>query len=1144
MKRIIALILSMLIFTTCLPLETFIVSAQDNSVTKRATALVLDVSGTVSFKKNGEIIYTADSSVENVKKSALKFLDKLEEADGENTVALVVYSGEAEVLSEFTKDISSVKEKVKQIEVRDNRRNINAALKEVDKLLINVAVNATKNVVLVTTGITDTGENEYKGHYGEKFFGYAGTKWKNPDTGIHLSAYANAAYNAARNIEETKNAKLYTLGLFQSMDNISNEESDIAGFFETVARELASDSEKFYSIDNPDDMDFAFGNVAEEINKLDGKFRYAGVINKTYDSVADYKYRDSYFYGSARGYNPSLATMSLCLELSSWTSHNKKKWYNDQYTPDDSEYWEDKICNAKTLLIGKPSDGKGYEGIGFSDFKANDYWKKEPERDSIGVCAARKTIYTNTGDKYTLIALPIRGGGYEAEWASNLTLGESGDHEGFADARDKVLNFLDSYISGLNLSDDEKNIKLWITGYSRAGATANMLAGKLDSGNHKLPDNVKITIDDIYCYTFEAPQGAIPDGLFDDFSNIHNIRNLTDVVPLVAPKTWFFRRYNCENDYIIPSGSTTKSYDEMHDKMLEELNRLGYGKEHDFEEKFVLKRKKKKFSGPYIDTIPITTEWIDIGDGYVCPDLANCIAFLAKNLFISRENYKLKYQRYISEILEYGMKENQDFLSKLLETLKNNADYLLSPLLESGDKSAKIRERIKTVVNNELYSYSKEIREDVIKVLSIATDTMITNFTEEKIWDALLFIDLIISELDLKSHNPEPCLAWCRSLDPEYNSEIKKIYYPSSRTTRVIKINCPVDVNVYDSQNNLVASIVNDVCDESIDDLFYCINENDEKEFYLPADESYTLDIVATDNGYVNYSISEYNFAYQQNTRLQNCYDIPVNKGDVLSAFVPEISEEEIILNDINGSSADYAVYHNGDKLEFDEKFTGVSIEDEYYNVTIDKEGNGGYVIGSGEFLRGSFAKVEAHLFPNAEFLGWYNNDELVSEDPEYRFAVTADTSLTAKFSDIKYSEVSFKSDGNGTVKASDGTYPSDIKIKIEAYPDEGYEFVSWTTSNGGEFKNPEEAMTEFLLDTDTVVVANFRKTESKTGDIDRNGKINIKDSVMLARYITELNSVEIDKKAADINGDGKINAADIIILRKYLVGGWDIELK
>ena len=85
-----------------------------------------------------------------------------------------------------------------------------------------------------------------------------------------------------------------------------------------------------------------------------------------------------------------------------------------------------------------PKNGLGK--LGFEHFEANDGFKVKPTKDSIGAVAAEKKLTIDKED-YTLIALAIRGGGYEAEWASNVTMGKTGQHQGFEKASQDVRFF-------------------------------------------------------------------------------------------------------------------------------------------------------------------------------------------------------------------------------------------------------------------------------------------------------------------------------------------------------------------------------------------------------------------------------------------------------------------------------------------------------------------------------------------------------------------------------------------------------------------------------------------------------------------------------------------------------------------------------
>lgn len=60
-------------------------------------------------------------------------------------------------------------------------------------------------------------------------------------------------------------------------------------------------------------------------------------------------------------------------------------------------------------------------------------------------------------------------------------------------------------------------------------------------------------------------------------------------------------------------------------------------------------------------------------------------------------------------------------------------------------------------------------------------------------------------------------------------------------------------------------------------------------------------------------------------------------------------------------------------------------------------------------------------------------------------------------------------------------------------------------------------------------------------GDINADGVVNGKDSLMLRKYNANY-PIEIDFKVADVNNDGKVNAKDSLLLRQY-IANWDVIL-
>ena len=67
--------------------------------------------------------------------------------------------------------------------------------------------------------------------------------------------------------------------------------------------------------------------------------------------------------------------------------------------------------------------------------------------------------------------------------------------------------------------------------------------------------------------------------------------------------------------------------------------------------------------------------------------------------------------------------------------------------------------------------------------------------------------------------------------------------------------------------------------------------------------------------------------------------------------------------------------------------------------------------------------------------------------------------------------------------------------------------------------------------------------TARVAGDASGDGVLNLKDTVLIRRYLAEGWDVEIDEAAADVDGDGEVSLKDVALLERYLAGGWDVEL-
>ena len=118
-----------------------------------------------------------------------------------------------------------------------------------------------------------------------------------------------------------------------------------------------------------------------------------------------------------------------------------------------------------------------------------------------------------------------------------------------------------------------------------------------------------------------------------------------------------------------------------------------------------------------------------------------------------------------------------------------------------------------------------------------------------------------------------------------------------------------------------------------------------------------------------------------------------------------------------------------------------------YTVTTVAAPEIGGTTTGDGTYDVASEVTVVATANDGYNFIGWYENDEKVSDDAEYTFTATGNHTLTAKFEKdipavITYT-VTTNAQGNGTT-TGDGTYVSGTEVTLTAQADEGYVFVGW----------------------------------------------------------------------------------------------------
>lgn len=928
----------------------FPVSVSAANKTIRDTVLILDDSGSMEGEPMEHLIDAAE-----------KFCESVLNASGTNRVAIITYNSEAYLKSDFTDNITALQTAINAVD-EYGMTNIYDALSIANDLLNSSTANV-KNIVLMSDGLPTEGTVSLNGKYDyDDYSGYD---------------YANAVYEQA--VSYHPYYYIYTLGFFH------NVYGDTKAFASQFMQDLQNAG--YYEVDKVEELQFTFGEIAEEITetKITGTFNFPDSFYEgERDASATYYYADEYFYASSMEYNPSLATMSLCLAMSAFGSENV-------------ESYENKSTNVKNLM----------KELMFEEFEVSESFRIKPTADSIAAAIGHKKIQDNDGDIYTLIAVTVRGGGYEQEWASNFTLGKTGNHQGFTYASEQVVDFIEEYISSCGL---EGQIKLWITGYSRAAATANLVAGALDSGT-SLDSDVTLAKTDLYAYCFETPAGLCDKKAIADevtYGNIFNIINPNDIVTKVAPVTMGFGRYGI--DKVLPTRESKTGYKAQYEAMMKQYNALENTTRYTVDDfkyykvdlrnafnkhKVVYEANDYMSMGAFLDDFLYKMVTDHISRNKFVDDLQEGVREVCKFVYCDDEKVEEAVDIFISKITDV------DALVKIL-------------LMAMWDKDLALGEI--TDLLKESFSEAGVVDIDDIKVATIPLLNIVLQYAINNINDIVSVLANENYSRIFPAHFPELCLAWLQSMDENYITDKGNTF--SSGSYRIIRINCPVDVNVYDMQGTLVASIIDNQAKELGTSISSFVNADGEKTVYLPPDADYEIEIIGTDTGMVSYSVNEFSYEIGCINRLVNYYDIPIEKDRTLTAMVPAYNITYLENGTAEGTNTNYELTDDeGNVLTPDLDVSGEEAINSRHNViAVSENEDHGIVSGSGIRQTGNYAMVIAVPQEGYSFEGWYVKQQKVSSEAEYRFRVEDDITLIAKFvsnTPASVGEVEEKEDDN-----------------------------------------------------------------------------------------------------------------------------------
>ena len=539
----------------------------------------------------------------------------------------------------------------------------------------------------------------------------------------------------------------------------------------------------------------------------DLSFNYQSTINGT-QTYRGLSFDLNWLTKDSKAYNHDLAIASLAMSMATFENDS------DNYANSAKDDY------VKDLLgkIGFECEGPGYKNVNMGV-------EDEPEEGTIAMVMSRR-IYQ--GETYYVISL--RGGGYGGGgWAGDFNVGSTGRHVGFYKAALYAARQFITYLNDLGTPYDPGHTHVWITGFSRSAATANLLSERL---RDNLFDGNKI-----HTYTFATPNNQdVSTAKHSSYANIFNIVNPIDLIPMVPLKDWNMDKHG--TTLRLPYYQTVESTVLLNAF----FNRFNQLSGTDYEA-----RKKQEM----------------LINNHIIPMIADCFSREQFNDYLQMPLMEMKMGRTDAFDFVFGdwtttadilaMMKNRIMWPRLIVTLSAVITSRIK-YLGSDDPYVKLLGKLLEIVKKAIFEVDKDIPNKQIIAL-------VVNLCSNGPIESHLFMQ----------HWPEVYMAWMSVID---GKELVQ-----GGTFRRFVARCPVDVEIYDENNNLVGRTVSEevtLTDEetgevityrisSVDEEVTTIDMmvvGDEKSVIIPDDLNYTVKIVVNDNyedgDTMSYSVTDY----------------------------------------------------------------------------------------------------------------------------------------------------------------------------------------------------------------------------------------------------------------------------------------------
>jgi alpha-tubulin suppressor-like RCC1 family protein len=558
-----------------------------------------------------------------------------------------------------------------------------------------------------------------------------------------------------------------------------------------------------------------------------------------------------------KGESTPYTTQAETIGLSLYNQTIPLKWGTDLFKTSPASYTNDShsLATVAAALSYAAYDENDItaclEKLRFNEIKTYNYDNDNYGAHNVGFALASR-LMTIDGTDTNVVAIIVRGTDgefpFSSDWLSNFYLGHNGtsnmkEHLGFGAAtsllEDDLLEYLDK--NGLT----GKSNKYLVTGHSRGGAVANIVARDLYNGELKIASK-----NNIYAYTFAAPNTVVAKEYSTGYDYIYNFVNPEDIVPRVPLEAdgWGYGKHG----KVIPlpvqaSNSNYADYGEDFNTEFQKLTGLSKTNTLGWETADALAKSLKM----------------------AFPDASSFADFVIKSSNLCA--FLLGEARYYYQMVGNGTPKLT--INTFIDWLASQAadiGYIVGGTATLAQDAADCCGTIGNVFNSlaGVINTTSSSNANLAREIGAAFETLGQNLAEwvigstvggirfthfEYTMGHINRIGQMLGDLFSYGHRQETYLAWMLALEkhnaPQYVASPPKAY------TKLIKAACPVDVYVYDKDGNLIGSIVDNVIQKqstaAFDKLYVF---EDCKLIYLPEGVDFTIKLVGTDTGVMEYS--------------------------------------------------------------------------------------------------------------------------------------------------------------------------------------------------------------------------------------------------------------------------------------------------